>query len=274
MVLENDRNLKIVVVAVALIGIVGSILGGGTVLELIRDLGVLTIVAGLIGYVVREAIRTYFNKQEQDFQGEIDKEVQKFQNDLEADLQEKQADFEKEIQRVQSELEKEQIVFSGLHEQRAEIVSEFYAKMNEFDEDMRNMVDPFIRAEEMPREEKIDTAAESGEEFRRYYKKNKIYFPTHICETAEDLIDEYREMFQDFSISRIHDEEESRYDDEVERMEKWVGEWNSLTNNEIPELREELENHFRELLGVDTEMRSENEVEEATEVEGGLDAEE
>lgn len=220
---------------------------------LIRDLGIFTVAAGLIGYIARGAITSYFNKQEQDFQGEIDKEVQQFQNDL-----------EKELQRVQNELEKEQIVFSGLHEQRAEIVSEFYAKMSEFDEDMRDMVNPFIPSGDTPREERIDEAAESGEEFRRYYREKKIYFPPHICEMVEDLLKKYRDMFQEFSVFRIHDDQDSPYEP-GESSEKWVENWQSLTEDEIPELREELENHFRDLLGVDTEFDVDSDVENGLE---------
>lgn len=264
--LKNSDHLKIVVVAVALLGLIGSIFGGGAVLGMIRDLGVLTIVAGLIGYIAREAITSYFTKQEQDFQGEIDKEVQKFQNDLERELQKTQTKFDKELQQAQNELEKEQIVFSGLQEQRAEIVSELYAKIGEFDEDMRSLVHPAFDNEDESMKENIDAAAESGEEFRRYYKEKKIYFPSEICEMTENLLSSYRDTFNDFAIYH-------RYDRALD-VEKWDENWNSLTEDEIPELREELEDHFRELLGVDTEMRSENEVEEATEVEGGLDAEE
>lgn len=217
-------------------------------LPLIRDLGIFTIAAGLIGYIARGAITSYFNKQEQDFQGEIDKEVQRFQNDL-----------DKELQRVQTELEKEQIVFSGLHEKRAEIVSEFYAKMDEFDEDMRSVVHPAFDNEDEPMQENIEAAAESGEEFRRYYKKKKIYFPSEICETTEELLSEYNEMFHDFAIFRVHDQENSPLNAN-KRLDTWVEKWDSLTEDEIPKLREELENHFRELLGVNTEMRLENEV--------------
>ncbi len=208
-------------------------------LPLIRDLGALLIGAGLIGYIARHAITTYFNKQEQDFQGEIDKEVQRFQNEL-----------NKELQRVQTELEKEQIVYSGLVETRAEIVSEFYAEMNEFDEDMRDMVNPLIQKGDEPRQEKIERAAESAEEFRRFYRKNKIYFPSDVCETMEKLLEEYRDMFHQFSILRLH-EEDSPVDVE-KRLDKWLENWKALTEDDIPELRGELESHFRDLLGVET----------------------
>lgn len=136
--------------------------------------------------------------------------------------------------------------------------------MNEFDEDMRDMVDPFIQRGDEPREEKIKAAAESGEEFRRYYREKKIYFPPYICETMEELLEEYRDMFHEFSISRVHDDRESRYDEE-ERLDNWIEDWESLTEDEIPELREELEDHFRDLLGVDTEFRSNSDVENGSE---------
>ena len=102
-------------------------------------------------------------------------------------------------------------------------------------------------------EENIEAAAESGEEFRRYYKKKKIYFPPHIVKTTEDLLSKYSGMFNDFAILRVHEQQSSPFNPD-ERLDKWMENWNSLTKKEIPELREELEDHFRDLLGVDTEL--------------------
>lgn len=60
--------------------------------SLIRDLGIFAIGAGLIAFLARTAIKHYFDK---------------------------------ELQTFQSELDKESMIFSELHETRAEIVSEF-----------------------------------------------------------------------------------------------------------------------------------------------------
>lgn len=186
------------------------------VVDLLRDLGIFTIGAGLVALIARYAIRQY---------------------------------FEKELRGFQSQLNKESIVFSDLHTSRAEVIVEFYSKLTEFDEDMKSLVDPMLMRGELSREEKIEKTAKSGEEFRRYYRKHKIYFPPEICETVDNLISQYRDTFHEFSIKQIHDPQSSFYEG-GERATKWLEDWKSLTENEVPELRSELENHFRDLLGV------------------------
>jgi polyhydroxyalkanoate synthesis regulator phasin len=186
------------------------------VIDLLRELGLFTIGAGFVALIARYAIRQY---------------------------------FEKELRGFQSQLNREGIVFSDLHTSRAEVIIEFYSKLTEFDEDMKSLVDPVLSRGELSREEKIKQAGESGEELRKYYRKHKIYFPSEICDTMDNLLSQYQDTFHEFSIKQIHDPEASLYD-EGERTTKWLEDWESLTENEVPEMRTELEEHFRELLGV------------------------
>ncbi|AFK20727.1 hypothetical protein E6P09_19000 (plasmid) [Haloferax mediterranei ATCC 33500] len=185
-------------------------------LNLLRDFGVFAIGAGLLAYVARLTIKQYFDKQLQSYQTELDKEAVKF---------------------------------TDLHQKRAEVIGEFYVKLAEFDQDMRALVDPMLSRGETSREEKIEIAAESGEELRRFYLKNKIYFSSYVCETMDELLGEYRDMFHDFSVAKIHDAEKSLSESD-ERIEKWQSNWESLTEAEVPELRDELQSQFRDLLGV------------------------
>jgi len=189
------------------------------VLDLLRDLGIFAIGAGLLAYIARLSIQQYFDKQ---------------------------------LQSYQSELDREQVKFTDLHEKRAEVIGEFYVRLAEFDQDMRAVVDPMMSRGESSREEKIATAAESGEELRTYYLKNKIYFSSNVCETMDELLGEYRDMFHDFSIARLHDAENSLADSS-ERTTKWLENWESLTEDDIPDLKAQLEGQFRELLGVSIE---------------------
>ena len=183
--------------------------------SLVRDLGVFSIGASLITLTMAYAIRQYFDKQLRGFQ---------------------------------SELDREQVRFSDLHTTRADVISEFYAKLTEFDQDMRSLVDPMLSRGESSREEMIEQAGESGEAFRRYYLKHKIYFPQEVCNTMECLLSQYNNMFHEFSIKNIHDPESSFY--EEGRATTWLENWKKLTENEVPQLKVELEGEFRDLLGV------------------------
>jgi hypothetical protein len=208
---------------------VSGVIAQLSLLGVVRDLGILTVAAGLMGYIAKQAISHYFTRERKDFQGEIDKEIQRFQN----------------------ELDKDSMVFSDLHQKRAEIIAELYGKMSDFDQEMRALVDPVMLRGDS-REYHIEAAAESGEEFRRYYNRNKIYLPEPICETVEEAIAEYTSMFHDFSLLEIHDTSNPNPAGK-DRVETWMEDWESLTENEIPELQEELESHFRDLLGVSSE---------------------
>lgn len=95
----------------------------------------------------------------------------------------------------------------------------------------------------------MDIAGESVEEFRQYFRNKKIYFPKHIADSIEELISESRRVYRHFRILRVHDEQNARTDDAINR---WMDAWEKLTEEEIPALREELEDHFRALIGVET----------------------
>ncbi|RBI59494.1 hypothetical protein DMJ13_23110 [halophilic archaeon] len=192
--------------------------------NLLRDLGIFAIGATLLAYVARLTIKQYFDKQLQSYQTELDKETVKF---------------------------------TDLHQKRVEVIGEFYVKLAEFDQDMRALINPMLLRSGSSREELIDATAESGEELRRFYLKNKIYFSSDVCETMDELLNEYKDMFHDFSVRRIHDPEEALTEPK-ERVEQWKENWNLLTQDDIPDLKTELETEFRDLLGVSVEDEAEH----------------
>ncbi|WP_247731124.1 hypothetical protein [Halovivax limisalsi] len=189
------------------------------IISLIRDLGLIAIGAAVLTYIARHTVNQY---------------------------------FEKQLKSYQAELSREEVRFAELHEERANVMKDLYGKLTEFDEDMRILVDPIVSRGETDRDEKLDIAAESVEELRRYYLRNKIYLPPDVCETMDDLLKTYRDMFHEFALLRIHDRKESALE-ERERTEKWLENWEDLTTDEVPELKLKLETQFRDLLGVDIE---------------------
>jgi hypothetical protein len=194
--------------------VVNSIVNGFTFI--IEELGIFAVGATVIGWVARDLISQYFDK---------------------------------ELKRHQAELEKDKMRFSELHNERARITAELYERFIEFEEDMRSLTTPIEYSNSPPKDEKLETAAESGNQFINYYMKNKIYFPPHICETVEDLNEEMKGVFDEFRIYKPY--ESSPYD--PQDPEQWHESWKKVTEEEVPELKSELERHFRELLGVDLE---------------------
>jgi len=196
-----------------------------TLVPVLRDLGIFAVGATVAGWVAKEAIANYFDKELTKYQKEVDKELNKFQ----------------------AELGKDKLQFSQLHNERAKITAELYEKFVIFEEDMRSLTEPMERKGDPPKEDKLETAAESGNEFINFYMKNKIYFPSEICDTIEDLHEEMKSVYNKFGIYKPY---ESRPGDPQDPGE-WLEMWKRVTEDEVPELKQELEDHFRELLGVD-----------------------
>lgn len=159
--------------------------------------------------------------------------------------------FDTEVKKYQLELEKERIQFSELHDRRAEVTAELYQRFVKLEEDMRSMTHPMEMASDPPKDELMESAAESGNEFINFYMRNKIYLPPEVCETVEDLHEEMRGVFNAWTVHKPHEERPGENVD----PEKWLELWNTVTEDEVPELKTELESHFRKLLGVGVETR-------------------
>jgi uncharacterized membrane-anchored protein YhcB (DUF1043 family) len=230
----------------AIISAIGSILG---------ELGLFAIGATVVGWVARGAISNYFDKELSEYQAEIDKELAEYQSEMDKQMEQYRAELEKELDKYRTELEKEKLRFSELHNERAKVTAELYERFVKFEEDMRTLTDLMDRPGDPPKDEQMKNAAESGNEFVNYYMKKKIYFPPHVCETIEKLQSETKDVFVEFQVYKPYDD---RPGDSID-AERWLDNWKTVTENEVPEIKEELEGHFRELLGVEIDQQSDNE---------------
>lgn len=199
---------------------------------LIEELGIFAVGATVVGWVTRKFISQYFDKELSKYQAEIDKE----------------------LSRYQTELEKEKLQFSELHNERAKITAELYEKFVLFEEDLRSLTHPMEQAGDPPESDVYEDATKSGNEFLNFYMKNKIYFPEEICETIEDIIDESMEIHNKKGLRM---KKFAQFETDRESFEKEIEFWNRVAEDDIPELKRELESHFRGLLGVDGSL-SEN----------------
>lgn len=208
--------------------VIDSIISGGVFL--VEELGIFAVGATVIGWVAKDSIIQYFEKELNKYEAEIDKE----------------------LKRLQAELDKEKHQYSQLHDDRARITAELYEKFVVFEEDMRSLTDPVEYPNEPQKEDKLQTAAESGNEFLNFYMKNKIYFPPEICDTIEDLHDEMQSVYNKFGIYKPYKSGPGDPQDTGE----WMDAWKRVTEDEVPELKEELEDHFRGLLGVNMDQQN------------------
>lgn len=189
----------------------------------LQNLGIIAVGTGAAGLVVRFGIER--------FSEVVERGIDQF--------------FDKEMARHRAELENEQVVFSRLHEVRASVIVELYTRFVTFERDMRALTTG--RSSDPPSDECLQKTTASCNEFANYYTKNKIYFPASTCDAVESLQDEMNAVFVDFNGSQTCDGRPERRPD----VENWRANWRGVTEDEVPELKSELENHFRALLGVD-----------------------
>jgi len=201
-----------------------------TLVSLASELGIFAIAATVVGWVARDAISQYFNKELAEYQREVDKE----------------------LNRYQTELEKERLKFSELHTKRANVTAELYEKFVEFEESMRKLTHPMEHDSGPSKDELSQEAADKGNEFMNYYMKNKIYFPPEVCETVEELQEETHDIFTEWNVYDPAGKQRGEQPD----SQRWLDLWQKVTEDEVPELKSELEGHFRELLGVDLDSRN------------------
>lgn len=185
------------------------------VVELLRDLGVFTIAGGSLYLIARSGIQQYFDK---------------------------------ELKRYQTELDKERVRFSELQQRRGEKTEQLYKKLVTFEEDMRSLTNLVTYDGEPNKDEKMKEAQKSGREFANFYMENKIYFPPDACETIEEIQKVMKGVFDTYRIERPHESRAGNPPD----IDTLTESWKKISEDEVQDLKAELETQFRELLGVDT----------------------
>lgn len=150
-----------------------------------------------------------------------------------------------EIARHDAELRDRRVTSSRVHEERARIVVELYQRLVRFERDMRALTSG--GSEDRSADDLLQTATQSGNDFADYYAENKIYFPPDACEAVERLRDEMNQVFLDMRAGGSHGDPPAHGAD----VERWLATWRDATEDQVPELKAELEGQFRELLGVD-----------------------
>ena len=157
--------------------------------------------------------------------------------------------IDKDIELYKWKLSKESIRFSQLYGERAKILRDLYHKLFDFEEAMKSYTSPMQWAGDKPMKDKHAIAYEKGNDFRDFYRKNRIYLTPKVLEILDKMDKIFIHSWIDFTTDRVYDNT-SRESMPGERMERWVKVWNKMCDD-IPALRKELEKEFRETLGVE-----------------------
>lgn len=179
-------------------------------LEILRDLGMFTIAA----FMIKKIFEKWINK-----------------------------DFEK----FKHKLKQERIISSKLYDKRGEVINKLYELLEDFNQKMSSLTSPAEMAGDLPKIEKLKIAGKSGEDFRNYHSKKKIYFNENLSNLLDKINSQFIEAWIDFTMYPPEKNNLSS-GNEKEKWEWWIKAWKKVSE-EIPPIKKEIEKEFRNLLG-------------------------
>ena len=168
-------------------------------------------------------------------------ELKEFQNKLDFKL----AEFNSKLDRLSHE---NKLRFTMLHEQRMTIIKELYSKLvdlqdyiNLFVNDIKN---GSIKANKEEALINLELLHRSMPDFMNYSNTNRIFFSKEIISNIREF-EAIVMIIMNMNSTIIKNQ-----DWNGQGIDKWYEVMDKMTKNDIPELREKLENEFRDLLGV------------------------
>ncbi|MGN6399735.1 MAG: hypothetical protein ACTHMD_04740 [Flavisolibacter sp.] len=210
-----------------------------TWIELLRDVGLFSIAA----FIIQKIIENSSTKSLEKYKQELDFTIRSYQLTLDTDLE-----------RYKSELNLHLTRQSTLHEKRLTIIDEMYKKLVNLDSGMRAMTGMHLVYEdaEKENEERVNTAQKAFAGYNNYFLYNKLYFNKAISDLLENIRKEYFSAnFDFFEPKRLHSFTGGQPSREGYRAAVETSQAASKRIREdIPKILEQLEEEFRNLLGV------------------------
>lgn len=175
----------------------------------------------------------------------IVRDTKRFESDL-------RARSESAIEHLKNTLQlktiEHQVMFSRLHEKRADVIAELYGKLVESLWEAESFFSVMEWAGEPNKQEKHIIAMEKLVEFFRFFDKNRIYLPEEICNLLEKLVLDVRSHVIRFGVYVRFNEDNLNAHTSEQKDKAWNDGWNAI-KNQVPPARKVLEDEFRTLLG-------------------------
>lgn len=168
---------------------------------------------------------------------------------IESYLAGKLESHKKNLERIAAE---HSIRFQHLHSERATVVKELYEKVVSLDESLYSTLRRFQAVGEASLEEKVSLLGRNFNELRIYFLPKRIFFEESLCELIDTILESAKGIFYDITTYAVNTEDLSyKYDRELfeERHQFWE-KARGIHENEISELKKNLEDEFRSILGI------------------------
>ena len=218
----------------------------GELFELVKYNGPGVLVIFGILLFGRKLIEYVFDKSIEVKKTELDQKLEAYKLSLE----ERSKEFQHELD---TKLQEFNIQFSKLHNERASIINQLYRLIIELQlsmEDFTRTMRPVGKNAEEEEKNRLNRVEEALKEVNDYFLPNRIYFKKELAEQVDKLLKEYWSTGWDyaransrFKSKNLSGQEHSALLDETRKI-------NNSVLQIFPSLIKELENEFRQILGV------------------------
>jgi len=159
------------------------------------------------------------------------------------------AENSQSLERLRAELQiaaaERHVRFSNLHERAAEAIAGTYQRLHQLRMAVA-MYTSIVEYEAMgTRDERRMAASKALMEIDEYFRTHQFYIPRHLAAQIAKFVERLMKVAWDFALQVDGDENNRR-----DSVEKW-GEIHRIMANEMTPLFQELEEEFRQQLGVE-----------------------
>ncbi|HMM10741.1 MAG TPA: hypothetical protein PKE03_01415 [Bacteroidales bacterium] len=210
----------------------------------------------VIGFFGKKLFEYFFSESLELKKTELNQELENYKQKLDSITNIHKLTLEKDLEKFKGELNKlafeHQTKYLQLHTNRAESIKKLFGLLYELESKMQSLMKPYQGAGEKPISEKFQEALDAAEEFVRFYKSNEVLFNAKTCKLFDKINDSFLKAWKDFNISRQFRQSIST-DLSQELIKKEMDAYYETLLKQIPVLKEELKDDFRNLLGVEKE---------------------
>lgn len=156
--------------------------------------------------------------------------------------------IEKLRHELQMAAQERNIVFSKLHEKRAEAIAMLYGLLVEAVRLGASYASPMEMNGEPTKSDKYTLFANAYNELIGCFGKNRIYLPTDTCNKIDELTEQMRSAVIEMNVYMSQEPGSLGLEGSKGKMDAWVRSWNCF-KDQVPMAKSALEKDLRSLLG-------------------------
>jgi len=203
--------------------------------QIVTILGSATILVAAVAWITRSVINHFLSR-----------DVEAYKARVKADLDVSLVQFRSELE---IRAQEHNIVFSKMHERRAQVITDLYERLVEAIWAASSFVSIFGFQGEPSKEEQYKAAMEKMGVFYRFFDKARIYLKQDLCKRIDDLFEKLRTPVIEYSTYIQFPPQFS--EGEREKMDTWVKAWKKVSQDDVPAARNALEIELRKILGAE-----------------------